>query len=278
MTYEWAPDFSSAIDRSQHPDAVWLPAGAGGGSEGGAARPAGWYTGGINEATGSFMPTSQITGVTDTGKNDGSIASDYWSLKNAGLWNLQDPNSGTWKFLQAKSGGGDVMHDPNAFFKGIAEAGLAGGAATSRDEAGRAQVEGALKEALSGTNPEFISQFAPAVGQAVSDYWTTSKQAENQGTLKEVSDGLQVYRDMITQTPLGAALIAITGGAALGAMGAGAGAAEGGAAAGAAEGGAAAGGGIAEGGAAAGGLAELGGGLEGLGNSPFMSGLDSGAI
>src|SRR6185369_13566769 len=229
MAYQWAPDYSSAIVRRLYPDAVWLPAGEGGGSEGGAGRPAGWYTGGINEATGSFMPTSQITGVTDTGSNDGSILNDYWSLKNAGLWNLQDPNSGTWKFLQAKSGGGDVLRDSNALVKGLSGAGLAGGAATSRDEAGRAQVEGALKEALNGVNPEFVSQFAPAVGQAVSDYWTTSKQSENQGVLKDVGDGARTFRDMFREVPpLMAAAMAITGGAAARALGGGTGGAMGG--------------------------------------------------
>src|SRR6185369_12940645 len=209
---------SQAIDASKlPPGAVYQPQSYD--PESGGLKPAGWYTpGGYNPDSGGFSPGQFI----------GSGLNDYWSLRDAGLWNLQDPNSETWKFLQTK-GGGDVLRDPNALVKGLSEAGLAGGAATSRDEAGRAQVEGALREALNGVNPEFVSQFAPAVGQAVSDYWTTSKQSENQGVLKDVGDGARTFRDMFREVPpLMAAAMAITGGAAARALGGGTGGAMGG--------------------------------------------------
>lgn len=236
MAYQWAPDYSSFINTDQYPGAAWRPADYGGGSEGAAPTAAGWYTGGgYNSDSGGFDPYTSV----------GAENPSYWSLKDAGLWNLNDPNSDTWKFLQSAGGGGDVRTDPNALAHALMYGGQLGQAALSRDSQGRAQVEGAYKEALNGLNPEFVNKFSNAIGGATEGYWTASKQAEGQGFAKDIGDTASTLKDMFTQTPLGVALIAATGGAAAGAMG---GAAEGGAAAGAtavgAETGAAASGGL----------------------------------
>jgi hypothetical protein len=221
---QWAPNYSSFIDLNQHPDAIWRDAVEGGGSEGAQGTNAGWYT--VNRGgTGSegYTPDSYNYIGDSAGDN-------YWALKDAGQWDLSDPNSSTWKYLQAKAGDiGDPMQDINAFYYGLENSGL-GQAAWNRNEQGRQQVEDAYREALSQLDPEFVDQFVPLVGQATDNYWTVDKQHENQGVWKDIDDAAVSGRDIIMQTPLGAALAAFTGGllapmlggGAAGAMGAGA--------------------------------------------------------
>jgi hypothetical protein len=229
--YQWAPDYSSVIDTTLYPGAVYMEASYGGGSEGAAPTPAGWYYPGGYDSSGT-------EGAYYAPRWAGAPQVDYWFLKAAGLWNLTDPDSATWRYLQAQAGNaGDVKTDAGALFKALSGAGLTG-AATSRSDAGRAQIEAAIREALAGLNPQFVDAFSRAVGDAVAGYWTASKQAEGQGFVKDLGDVGRQFRDFFTQTPLGVALIAATGGAILAGSGgtAGAGVAEAGAGAGVAEG------------------------------------------
>lgn len=197
--YEWSPGHESFIDRNQYPNAQWMPADPGGGSEGAPGHPAGWYTPGGYDSSGTEGGYTQPQ-LVDDGRRT------YWDLKNAGLWNLKDANSDTWKFLQAQAGNaGDVKSDPNALYKALAGVGLAQ-AAMGRNEAGQQQIEAAYREALDGLNPQFVDSMAKAAGENTMGYWTASKQAEGQGFMKDLGDVGNVYRDMFTQTPLGVAL------------------------------------------------------------------------
>lgn len=199
-TLEWAPDYSSFIDRSQNPNAVWMDAVEGQVADG-VNTPAGWYTPGGENSDGAFGPTPIAVD-----------RPDYWSLKNSGQWDLNDPNSNAWKFLQSRSDSfgrgslGNVQEDPTAFYYGLREAGLLGGAASARDARGLDQVEASYREALEGFDPEFVDALVKAARDDLGGYWEESKQHEDSPWYKEIGDVLRDFRSIITLPPMAAAL------------------------------------------------------------------------
>src|SRR3954463_12363217 len=120
---QWSPDYSSFTTTA---GAQWMPIDYGGGSEGGGGHLAGWYTPGGYDSSGTEGGYTQPQ-LVDDGRRS------YWDLKNAGLWNLTDPNSDTWKYLQAQSGGGDVKTDPNALYRALSSGAGLGQAAMGRN-------------------------------------------------------------------------------------------------------------------------------------------------
>lgn len=212
---QWNPDHTSFIDQSQFPNAIWQDTDYGGGSEGAPGMIAGWYT------PGGYRPndtenTYDAPQLLDAGRRN------YWDLKDAGLWNLQDPNSDAWQYLQGQSKQyGDPQTDASALYYALAYGADLGQAATGRDAENRKQVEDVYHEALQGLNPEFVDLFSNAVGDSTEGYWTASKQHEGQGAWKDIDDTGKTFVDFFTKTPLGAALMAYLGPAMAAGMGGG---------------------------------------------------------
>lgn len=223
---QWSPDHSSFIDLNQYPSAIWRDAQEGGGSEGAPSTRAGWYTftpgdtGSEGSTPGRYDYITNENGWTDAGPNN----PNYWTLKDAGLWDLSDPNSDAWQYLQAKAGNvGDPLQDPTALWWALENAGAGNSIWAGRTPEGAAQYGNTLREMLGDIPPEYVDLFVPAAQQTLDNYWTVSKQAENQGLAKDIDDVAVVYRDMFTQTPLGAALMAYLGPVLAGAYGGGTG-------------------------------------------------------
>lgn len=221
--YEWSPDHSSFIDRKEYPNAVWRDADQGGGSEGAQGSAAGWYS--YNEGgSGSEGYTPPSYTKLDV------PATTFNRLKEAGLWDLKDPNSDTWKYLKvagttpndaAYGRWADPQHDPDALYRALSNAGL-----MDVSQKNPQLVSDNARAMLDGLNPQFVDQFAQAASNNAAGYWDSIKNNDAitfKNFSNDLGDAARVYRDMFTQTPLGVAAIAFTGGALSAGAGTGAG-------------------------------------------------------
>ena len=157
--YEWAPDFSTFIDRSKYPNAEWR---ASSGEDG--------------------LSQQGLSGAFYRGDGEQLQGAKYQDLKKAGLWDLSRPDSPTWKYLQNAAGNnGDIRTNPGALLVALQSSGAAGaptgetGERTVLGMSGGGRNRGAyeqnLREALTGLPPEFVNEFVPAAGARQQQHW-----------------------------------------------------------------------------------------------------------
>lgn len=167
--YRWGSDYSTFIDADKYPDAVWKDADPGGGSEGAPSRAGGFYTpdswGSEGQSPGRLITPFNDRGTDSEGGPTADNKVSYQILKDAGLWNLGDLNSPTWKFL---SGGqpGSLQNNPSALLNALV--GL--GEFSAENPQALARSETQLREMMAGLNPTFINQAVPAVKQYLQSY------------------------------------------------------------------------------------------------------------
>jgi hypothetical protein len=236
----WAPDYSNVIDVQSFPDARWYQ-GEPGGSDSVEIK-AGFYRPAKrrerdDQATGlvsfwpdqsgaqAFMPVSQWQrqDMTDNGQMMVAEGPDYQKLKELGLWNLSDPNSPTWQFLNSQAGGVDVRNDPSALFTALnkvntslVDTGLtySDGRWLDRAPQIRQKYESSLREMLQGVDAQFVDRFVPAASGAHEQY---SNSIDDSVSFRDVA---RDFARLITEVPpLAIAAAAITGGASMAAGG-----------------------------------------------------------
>lgn len=243
---QWAPDHSQFIDLDKYPGAFW-DAGDPGTAPDTVQRAPGFYTdatrrqvedgqavslwrdGGLGRGVGAY-PAMQV-GMWTADNGEGGTVPDntpnYQRLKEAGLWDLSDPNSPTWQFLNSQAGGRDVRSDPTALFQALNKVNPApiggltnrDGTWTGRPEA-RQAYESHLRGMLTGLPAQFVDSFIPAAVGAQEQY---SNSIDDSTTFR---DTLKDFASLFTEAPpLMAALAAFTGGASLAAGGTAAGSA-----------------------------------------------------
>lgn len=215
MTYQWAPDYSTYIDMDKYGqyDPTWTSNEDG---VGGSFRIGENRSGGGQE----IRPFG----------NEQNIKPSYDEMKSAGLWNLGDMNSDTWKFLQSKSDWAnnhtDVRNNPSQFLTSLVDMG--GLSADTPDRFNQSQ--GRLNEMLNGLNPAFVNQANSGVGQYLQNYEAGrhTREGNNVGNfVGEVGDSFSdlskdflipfISRALALYSGVGAAGAAAGGGAAAGA-------------------------------------------------------------
>jgi hypothetical protein len=188
--YQWAPDYSSVIDLDANPGAYWDAGKPGRTTFDGwdPGREAGWFlaTGGsvfdagARGGEGEYRDASKRIGslfevwdpshpVGGDGFNNGYGAwvgkpgSKAGVLKQAGLWNLSDRNSDTYRFLNGISApwGGNVLSNPDAMWRALQSAYM-----TDGTDAGIAARDQNIYNDLvaAGFNPQYAASIRDASG------------------------------------------------------------------------------------------------------------------
>ena len=186
MAVTWAPDYSSFIDAAKYPGAVWY--------EGNESTRPGWYP--ANEYGQPDIWRGSYEG--HRGGDPGAIP----ALRAAGEWNLRDPNSNAWKFLGTMRNLGDPRTDPQALAFALMSSGGfdSGGQGVAHPTSPYWQ--GAIDKLVSeGLDPAM----AQGLGQG---YWNAEAAGTEDTSGGIFGDVLRTGTEMVTQTPLGAALTA----------------------------------------------------------------------
>jgi hypothetical protein len=168
--YVWAPDYSTFIDRTKYPNAFWVDADPGGGSEGAPPRAGGFYEPGErrdDDGGPRLIKPWGAGGYDSEGGDTSTNKPNYRILKDAGLWNLSDPNSGVWKFLKRNAGPfGDPQTNDKALMWALESVGATGPSGSNL----AAGYEQSVRDALAGLDPQFVNQFASSAAQANQHY------------------------------------------------------------------------------------------------------------
>lgn len=177
MALTWAPDYSSFTD---DPNAQWFePRGEG-------YPESGWgYA-----STGEGYPWRAASGYTAGGGNE------YAALKAAGAWDLKDPNSDTWKYLRTLNNLGDPQTNPEALAFALSSIGAIG-ATNPADPRWQAGLDRLVSEGLD-----------PGMAQGLTSGYHGVEAAQENPSGGVLGDVLRTGTEMVTQTPLGAALAA----------------------------------------------------------------------